>query len=412
MLSAKPTVDQNKLSCSFRLANINDASELVSSYENVFGKGGVRAQGYEAYPAPEVFSCDGIKAILRDANRDFLVAVVDGQIAGGMIVTRGGKYHREFGCVSINKKFQGRGISSLMLRHLMQMERETTLAINTTEIVTHSILSQAAHNRAGYDKIVGFGFCQYPAVFFADHPESCLWITSIEGRLAHWLRETNRRGIHDWCDLEAEDLATLTPEEQTLGRYLKKCRPIFVPHVYFSVTAKIIEQFVDIFSYEIQSNECVEIAPNNVISGAWLKIDLCEGEPYAVVTFPNFFQKDISDHFLRAWSIISRCGKRYVQARVPANTGAALKHIELLRQAGFVFLGLAPLFQNQKEDGKFDDIFLMQWIAPSVMANNELPGETNAVAKLYGYPLNATGAIVAAMRKDIQTVAHLAEAKQ
>ncbi len=115
-------------------------------------KAGVQAPGHDPYPAPEVFSEAGILAIISDPDRDFIVAECDGEIAGGMIVTHNSPYHREFGCVSIRKNFQGNGLSTLMLTYQKKWEQQCSLVINTTEIVTHSMLSQAAHHKAGYDK--------------------------------------------------------------------------------------------------------------------------------------------------------------------------------------------------------------------------------------------------------------------
>jgi hypothetical protein len=45
----------------------------------------------------------------------------------------------------------------------------------------------------------------------------------------------------------------------------------------------------------------------------------------------------------------------------------------------------------------------MQWIDPAVLARCALPGETDAVVKLHGYPLNLTKEIVGAMRRDIKS---------
>src|ERR1700733_2632874 len=141
-------------------ATLSHAREIVTCYESVFGKGGVRAPGHEAYPAPEVFSEQGVRAIVNDAAREFLIMEVDAEIAAGMIITHNSSFHREFGCVAVAKKFQGRGLSTLMLKEAKELERHQSLVVNVTEIVTHSILSQSAHKKAGNGCITGLGFCQ------------------------------------------------------------------------------------------------------------------------------------------------------------------------------------------------------------------------------------------------------------
>jgi hypothetical protein len=96
--------------------------------------------------------------------------------------------------------------------------------------------------------------------------------------------------------------------------------------------------------------------------------------------------------------------KRYIQARVPTINGSAIKNIDLLRAHGFVFLGWVPLHRcTQQKEPDFDDVLIMQWIRPDVVAANALPGETNAVVKLHGYPLNLTGDLISTIRKDLNS---------
>src|SRR5882762_494520 len=122
MLAVEVNQSKRTMQCTFRRAAIEDAQELVACYESVFGKGGVKAPGHEPYPAPEVFDCEGIRKIIDDPCRDFVVAELNGEIAGGMVVTHNSHFHREFGCVCVRKQFQGLGISSLMLAHQKRLE--------------------------------------------------------------------------------------------------------------------------------------------------------------------------------------------------------------------------------------------------------------------------------------------------
>ena len=385
--------------CLFRPARVEDAQELVSMYEGVFGKNGVRAEGHEPYPAPEVFSIEGILKVLEDQQRQFLVAELDGRIAGGLIVTHNSPFHREFGCVCVGKNFQGRGISSLMLSYQKQVEKKSSLVINTTEIVTHSLLSQCAHHRAGYDKITGLGYLQYPKVFFPTHPESCLWITSLEGLIFDLLRSSNPTACLSKPKEKFEDSRALNIEEKQLFRALQITRNIFAPDFYQPLIAKIIGQFKDTLNYRIFS----DASPSNLNQSAHpgdLELDLCGDAPYAYITFPIDPLVDESLNLWKSLQKIRSANKRYVQARIPINSKAAIRHIDLLRERGFIFLGLAPLFQLSK-DGNFADILIMQWIAPSVIESCGLPGETNCQAKLYGYPLSLIGDIAEVMRQDL-----------
>jgi GNAT superfamily N-acetyltransferase len=433
--------------CIFRLAVVEDAQQLVSSYESVFGQGGVKAPGHEPYPAPEVFTCDGVKAIIENPYRDFIVAEVGGAIAGAMIVSHNSRYHCEFGCVSVRKQFQGHGISSLLLAHAKVLEQETSLSINTTEIVTHSMLSQSAHRKAGYKNIVGFGFCQYPNVFFFDHPESCLWITSFEGRVVEWLRRSK-------CAQPRQEqlpkLPSLTDEERKLFNILGDVRNIYVSSRYLNLVSKILSQFQDVFNYRMltEFDEVSSAADPQWLSAAnrrsltqadsrrlrdadphkltvpqtlnavelvefpRLKVDLCDDAPYAYLKFPRLHSCSIVKEIEDALKGAAAAGKRYVQARIPANTCSALKHIEHLRERKFVFLGLAPLFSYDEEREEFEDVLLMQWLAPSVMAHNSLPGETDSVVKLHGYPINLTGDMVAMMRQDLSADAMTKNARR
>src|SRR5271170_1363228 len=84
--------------CTYRLARIEDAEAITAVYEHVFGKAGIKAPGHEAYPAPEVFSAEGVRGVIADPGRQFIVAELKGQIAGGMIVNLLSPYNCEFCC--------------------------------------------------------------------------------------------------------------------------------------------------------------------------------------------------------------------------------------------------------------------------------------------------------------------------
>ncbi len=79
-----------------------------------------------------------------------------------------------------------------------------------------------------------------------------------------------------------------------------------------------------------------------------------------------------------------------------------IHNIEFLRRQGFVFLGIAPIFEFDSVHRYFKDIFIMQWIDPEVVSRCPLPGATEAVVKLFGYPLNLTKEIVHSIRDDLK----------
>ena len=416
MLAVETVLEKSKQTeCIFRNAEPEDARDIVASYESVFGKGGVRAPGHDPYPAPEVFSEEGVLAIIADKKREFLVTEWDGEIAGGMVVTHNSPFHREFGCVSVRQNFQGKGISSRMLSHQKEEEKKCSLVVNTTEIVTHSMLSQAAHNRAGYDKIIGFGYCQYPNVFFKHAPESCLWIASLEGNVIEWLRasrptsdriqrrehaelqNTKRKKIErQKTELLATSVPKLTENERELFNVLERQRKCYVPARYLRVVSKLLSQFDDTLSYRIfdESETGSAMEERNSI-----QLDLCADQPYAYL---HFTEAALSERgFEEVWRAITANDKRHVQARLPMNSPTTIQNINLLRRKGFVFLGIAPIFNLETQPLKFDDVFMMQWVSADIVERCPLPGATDSVVKLYGYPINLTGDVIEAIRKDL-----------
>ncbi len=396
-LATKTSVPE-KSELVFREARAEDSQNIVACYESVFGKDGIRAPGHAPYPAPEVFFEQGVKQIISDPLRQFMVVETAGEIAGGMIISHNSKFHREFGCVAVSKRFQGQGISSFMLKQAKELERQQTLSINITEIVTHSMLSQSAHANAGYNQITGFGFCQYPRVFFKDHPESCLWVTSFEGNIIEALRRSRPK----W---HAAQKSHTTGYEDHFGSFeerlltnLEQCRAVFVPQHYLKIVSRIASQFEETFSFRIHGeNDDLSETTNGITD--W-QLDPCDDYPYAYLNLPS---RTIGEEELLQKIQSLPAGKRYIQARVSTSSAVAIRNIELLRTHGFVFLGWVPLFRYAGDKAPvFDDVLLMQRLHPDLVATNALPGETNAVVKLHGYPLNLTGDLIATIRMDLR----------
>jgi hypothetical protein len=84
--------------------------------------------------------------------------------------------------------------------------------------------------------------------------------------------------------------------------------------------------------------------------------------------------------------------------RIPANQPEAIALANYLRENKELCLPqlfAALWLQNQEPtQEQFHDILTLQWIAPEILASNALPGETESVVKIYGYPDNLSGSII------------------
>ncbi len=98
-------------------------------------------------------------------------------------------------------------------------------------------------------------------------------------------------------------------------------------------------------------------------------------------------------------------GKRFIRATMKANHPSCVRIADFLRTQGFVFHSILPLYQYEKSEcggkHKFHDLLGMQWIAQDTIAKNPLPGETDSVIKVYGYPQNLTGNIIGLVAKEL-----------
>lgn len=384
----------------FREAKAEEAIALVSCYESVFGAGGIRAPGYEPYPAPEVFYEAGVIEIIQDPSRQLMVMETGKEIAAAMIISHNSQFHREFGCVAVADRYKGLGISSLMLKEAKKLEQQEILCVNITEIVTHSMLSQSAHKSAGYGQITGFGYCQYPKVFFANHPESCIWVTSFEGRLIEYLRQARLSGdTTQTCPPGSQQDGNSALFEQSSVAQLRAPRSIFVPQGYLSVVTKIAAQYRHTFDYRIfaetQQNQQV-----NKIETTW-QVNECADSPYAYIDLPNRSVSEVELH--QQVCRLMQKNKRHIQVRVSTRNDSAIDNITMLKNMGFVLLGWVPFFRLADDaHPDFDDVFIMQHLKPEVVSANALPGETESVIKLRGYPENVSGDIIATIRRDLK----------
>jgi len=397
------TLDQAEYE--FRLAQAEDACVIASTYENVFGKDGVMAPGHEAYPEPDVFSASGVLRIINNPSRHLVVAQLHNKIVGGMIINYLSPFNCEFSCVCVDPQYQGFGISPLMLAYARQLADQSSLTINNTEIVTHSVLSQTAHNRAGYNKVTGFGFCQYPCVFFANHPESCLWISEIQGRVGDALRASRPGSIGTGSirtgSISTTKVADLNEEELSLFDALSEPRRVFVPETYRQIAHEILSQFTDVFDYRVHTLSL----ENNLSNGLkQTEVDLADEAPYAYLKFPGNIYSNWRQDIDEKMAAIKSQGKRFIQAKIPANGSSAIAYAEYLQSKDFILLGLLPACQVHHDHGnyRFDDLLVLQWIKPDIVVANALPGETNSVIKLYGHPENLSGRLLKVMRYELR----------
>lgn len=384
-----------------RKAEPKDAKRIAEIYSNVFGKNGVKAPGHEAYPAPDMFSEEGVLRVIEDSARELLVVETDGIVGGGMVIHRLSPYHVEFACVAVDPAFRGLGLSPRLLEGARAIAEKSVLTLNNTEIVTHSIHSQCAHARAGYDRVTGFNFCQYPRVFFKDHEESCSWVSRHHGSVAERLKRLRFAGAK-----ELELSADMTAEESVLYNSLKDPRPVFVPGNLTDLARKILDQFSDTLSYEVNPKSTANFSASTA-SYESLSLDEQPGEPFSYLylpgqLLPGDWQEDLKKLIANAQALP---GKHYIQARLSVNSEASVDYAEFLEKQGFIFMGLLPLYQHNVDqttgDIKFGDVLLMQWICPDVLQRNPLPGETDSAPKLHGFPLGINGAIVKTMRRQL-----------
>lgn len=394
-------VTKEKLLIRIRAAEARDATRIKEIYESVFGVEGVKAPGHEAYPAPDMFSEQGVLRVIEDPHRELLVIDKEDTIAGGMVIHKLGPYHVEFACVAIAPEFRGLGLSPKMLAQAKALAKDSVLTLNNTEIVTHSIYSQCAHARAGYNKVTGFNFCQYPRVFFKDHEESCSWVSSIDGKVAELLEASKKCGKHNPPDFKFE-----SDEERQLFQALSSERPVYLPENLKDLVDLILNQFAEQISYKTVIAKSDEDAPTNSYCAPYKEIylDEQEGEPFTYLYLPG----ELEDRWqAKIDSLLEKAqntsGKHYIQARLSANFPATIEYARYLEEKGFVIMGLLPLYNLEKENAsgevRFGDALVLQWIEPSVLERNQLPGDTDSVPKLHSLPLGINGALIKTMRR-------------
>ncbi|MBI5174786.1 MAG: hypothetical protein HY986_18010 [Candidatus Melainabacteria bacterium] len=435
------------------------AGEIATMYEAALGKGGLRAEGMEPYPDSDLFSEAGVQATLEAGERTLAIArIKDGKedcLAGAMVMDRLSPHHVEFNSMAVRLDKRGRHIGTAIVEGLKQIVEETEFTVNATELVTHSLASQAAHFHNGYKNICGFSFCHYPRVFFKNHPESVLWVMLLQGKLIPLMRrfrsilgrelgstpeEVTARILEAQAGLagsKSGNFKRLSEREMEIAADVLSKREVHVPPAYRHIVQSILFQFEDILDREIvepvplatmkkpgYEEEADDQNPENpkgsevekagvekaaedkqeqhgAVSKEDFEVDPKEGFGHAyIICKPNFRFDETS--MAEALTKLQEAGKRFILVRMPSFNSQTLDLSKYLKSRGFVFQSYLPLYGHFPEAKiEFQDILTMQWIKPEVLAENALPGETESVVKLYGYPENLSGEIVKLIAREL-----------
>jgi hypothetical protein len=417
------------------------SAEIAAMYEAALGKAGVGKPGHEPYPDSDLFSAEGVRATLEAGERLIGLAEIeeDGRkvIVGAMVADRMSPHHVEFNSMAVPTHRRGRRLGSHIVRGLSKIIDQDKFTVNCTELVTHSLASQAAHFHNGFNSICGLGYCHYPRVFFKDHPESVLWVTRLQGSLVPELRKLRSnlgRGLGKTpgevktkvsaalaSNKTAGQAAACPTDSETLNLLSEvlKEQSVFVPERYSKLVQNILAQFEDILDRTIFSTASTtsiagSSAPPAKTAVRSLTVDYKEGYGHSYITLNKHFVFDRSK-LAEAIASIQALGKRFIKVCIPANTVEAIKAAEYLFEQGFVFHSYLPIYgfdkqtiapeheeqSNVREAAEFYDTLCLQWIDPKVAAANALPGETDSVIKVYGYPENLSRQVVQMIAQEL-----------
>lgn len=388
------------------------ANKIAAMFEAALGKNGVAAEGHEPYPDPSLFSGEGILETVESPYRRLFIAELDGEVVGGIIADALHELGCEFNCMAVDLNYRGLGIGSSLVEGAKRIINDCFFLLNITELVTHNLASQTAHIKHGYNRFLGFGYSHYPNVFFADRPESVVWAGQLHGRLAKELCNLRDRigKLDKLTDSEITELLVREsrqvvgkagPGERALATALIKPRYVYLPDEYVSLGGEILAQFADQLEYRINPDSGHDVSDDK------FEVDFKPDYAHTYIDFSSGF--DFSANAGAVKEAIDKIknsdGKRFIRATIKANHPSAIGVAGGLKKEGFVFHSILPLYQYEgSEDGlhhKFHDLLVMQWVRPETAKKNPLPGETNSVIKVYGYPANLTGKIINLIRKEL-----------
>jgi len=394
------------------------AAKIAAMFNAALGKDGVVAEGHQPYPDPSLFSADGIVETVESPYRRLFIAELDGETVGGIIADALHELACEFNCMAVDPKYRGLGIGSFLVEGAKNLINDCFFLSNITELVTHSLASQTAHIKHGYNRFLGFGYAHYPKVFFADKPESVVWAGQLHGRLARELQNLRDRigNLEKLSDAEITDLISresrvvigkASASEKQLATELVKPRSVYLPEEYACLGKAILSQYADQMEFRVNDENKDAVSDKASIRSDKFDVDLKPDFGHTYIDFDFGF--DIKANEAAVKEAIEKVqntpGKRFIRATIKANHPSGVEIAKFLKKHGFVFHSVLPLYQYEvSEDGqshKFHDLLGMQWVCSGVAKKNPLPGETNSVIKVYGYPANLTGKIVSLIRSEL-----------
>lgn len=358
-----------------REASIDDAEQLVRMWSDSLGSGGIVAPGCEPYPDPSLFDVSAMRENINDPNRQIILAESHGTVLGAMIVDWFSPYHCEHNCMAVSHNARQSKLGSLLVEGALKLQREREIVINCTELVTHSLASQSAHLRHGFEALCGFGYAHYPKVFSSQHRESVLWSWQLLGTAA---RKSGQYYSHS-----------------ILKQFCQ--REIFIPGEYQPIVSLIIGQLRSLIRYEFGE-------PVRRSCPAAIQVDPKEGSSHFYI---DVIACGNDDALADAFDSAKEANKAFILARLNANDPGCAESVRWLKSRGFVFHSFLPLYRFDQRTERLSDLLCMQWVHPDLIRANPLPGESNSRIQLYGYPLNATGAIVSTIREDLRLHEHV-----
>lgn len=394
------------------------AAKIAAMFNSALGKDGVAADGHEPYPDPSLFSADGVVETVESPYRRLFIAELDGEIVGGIIADALHEWACEFNCMAVDKKYRGLSIGSLLVEGAKNRINDCFFLSNITELVTHNLASQTAHIKHGYSRFLGFGYAHYPQVFFVDKPESVVWAGQLHGRLARELQNLRDRigNLDKLSDGEITEaisresrvvIGKATPAEKQLATELIKPRVVYLPQEYACLGNAILAQYADQIEYRVKEQKCEDECKDTSVAKDKFDVDFKPDYAHTYIDFAFGFDINANEKAVKeaVEKVQKTPGKRFIRATIKANHPSAIELAKFLKKQGFAFHSVLPLYQYEgSEDGsshKFHDLLALQWVCPQVAAKNPLPGETNSVIKIYGYPANLTGKIVNLIRAEI-----------
>ncbi|MBX3151874.1 GNAT family N-acetyltransferase [Candidatus Obscuribacterales bacterium] len=390
------------------------ARKVAAMFEAALGKNGVAAEGHEPYPDPSLYSAAGVLETVESPYRRLFIAELDGEIVGGIIADSLHELACEFNCMAVDRAYRGLGIGSILVEGAKRVINDCFFFSNITEMVTHNLASQTAHIKHGYNRFLGFGYSHYPNVFFVDRPESVVWAGQLHGRFAKELPNLRGRigNLDKLSDSELTEtliresrqvVGKASESEQQLATALVKPRFVYVPDEYESLGRDILAQYAEHLDYRV--NEKSE----NADRSDHFEVDFKPDYAHTYIDFGSGFDIHANAKTVKEKinEVKNAPGKRFIRATIKANHSSAIEIANFLRKEGFVFHSILPLYQYENQANgashRFHDLLVLQWVCPEAAAKNPLPGETNSVIKVYGYPANLTGKIISLIRSELNS---------